>query len=68
MTCYVHMPLITPNFVALSQTMYKKSVTKILCTFSILASQEDPLSQSSPILATLYTKARSINVPNFVNL
>jgi len=36
MTCYAQMPLIVPNFIALVQTMYEKSVTKIFYTFSIL--------------------------------
>ena len=38
------MPLIVPNFVALGQTMYEKSVTKVFPRKTPV-SQEDPLGQ-----------------------
>jgi len=54
-----------PNFIALGQTMYEKSVT-IFTTCSILAPQGDPLCRVSLVLALMYSNAHSINVPNFV--
>jgi len=54
-----------PNFIALGQTMYEKSVT-IFTPFSILEPQGDPLHQSSPIWMMTYSKSFSIKLPNFV--
>ena len=40
--CYAPMPLIVPNFLALGQTTYEKSVTIFFTPFSILALQGTP--------------------------
>ena len=45
-----------PNVIALGQTVYETNVTKLFTPFSILASQGDPLGQSSPVLALIYSK------------
>jgi len=66
--CYTTMPLIVPNFVALGQTIYEKSVTNFFTPFSILASQRRTLGQSSLISALMYREAASINLPNFAPL
>ena len=42
MTCYAQMPFIVANFIALGQTMYEKSVTKLFTPLSILMLQKDP--------------------------
>jgi len=65
MTCYAQRPLITPNFIALGQTMYEKSVT-IFYTLQSFDAKGDPLGHSSPILALMYSNAPSINLLNFV--
>jgi len=43
--CQLATTLTIPNFVALGQTMYKKSVTKMLPLFSILSPQGDPWAE-----------------------
>jgi len=66
-TYYAPMPLTMPNFIALGQTVYEKSVIFLQITpFIILAPQGDPFGQSSPLWVATYSKAPSINVPNFV--
>ena len=64
MIYYAQMPLIVPNFIALDQTMYEKSVTKISYTFSILALRG---TLCATVLALLYSKAPGMDVPNFVS-
>jgi len=64
-TCYVPMPLIVPNYFALAQTMYEKSVT-IFTPFCIFAPQGN-LRQSSPISALTDSKDRTTNVPHYVS-
>jgi len=63
--CHLARPPTIPNFVALGQTMYDKSV-KMFTASSILAPQGDLLSQSSPILAMVCSKTPSIKLLNFV--
>jgi len=53
---YAPMPLIVPNFIVLGHTMYEKSVTKYFTPFSILVRRGPPMSQSSPVLAVMYSK------------
>lgn len=65
-TCYGPMPDITPNFIALGQTMHKNSVTKIFYPLLNSAPQGDPLGQSSPILEMMNSKTWSTKVPSFV--
>jgi len=78
------MSLIVPNFIALGQTMYEKSVTKYFAPFSIMAPHGDLLDRSPPVYALMYTaradlpmcqiSSRSDNLsrkqllPNFVDL
>jgi len=52
------MPVIVPNFIALRQSVYEKSVT-IFYTLHFF--------ESSPIWVVMYSEARSINLPNFVD-
>jgi len=66
MTYYAQMPLIVPHFIALGQTMYEKSV-KNFYTLQYFDVPVRPLVQSSPTLALVYSKAPSINLPNFVD-
>jgi len=54
-------PLNMPNFVALHQTVYEKSGTKIFYTRHYFGALGDPLGQSSPIWVVIYNK-----LPNFV--
>ena len=64
------MPLIMPNFIAVGQKMYEKSVTNLFTPFSILTPHGNLLvcvHQGSPILALMDSKAPSINLLNFVN-
>jgi len=65
--CYAPLPLTVPNFIALGQMTWEKSVTKFFFTpWSILAPQGNPLGQSSPIMVLMYSKTRTTNVPNLV--
>jgi len=52
------MPVIVPNFIALRQSVYDKSVTIFFTSLVyILAPHGDPMGQRSPILALMYSKA-----------
>jgi len=51
-----------PNFIALGQSVYQKSVTKFLYSFSILAPNLGSGVQQTPIL-----KIRLHLLPNFVD-
>jgi len=46
--------------------MYEKSVTKFFYTLQYFGAPGDLLGQNSPISAMMYSKAPSINLPNFV--
>ena len=64
--CRMARSLTLPNFIALGKTMYEKRVTTIFFTFSILAPQGDLLSQSSPVLALVYSMALSRSVYDII--
>ena len=64
--CYAPMPLIVPNFVALGQTMNEKSVAIFFYIIQYFGAPGVTLGQSSLISALMYSKASSINLPNFV--
>jgi len=82
MTYYAQMPLIVPNFIALDQTMYEKSFTKIFYTFSILdlrgtlcatVHQSGPCCTARPPVWMCQISPRSENpstrypLPNFID-
>jgi len=49
--------LIVPNLIALGQTMYEKSVTKMFYTLQYFGVPGGPLGQSSSVPALMYSKA-----------
>jgi len=59
MICYAQMPLTVPNFIALGQTMYEKSVTKFFYTLQYFGALAGHGSK--------FTKALSIKMPNFAD-
>jgi len=65
--CYAQMSLIVPNFIALSETIYDKSVT-IFTPFSILApqAQETPFVPKFTNLGDDVQQGPSTKLPNFV--
>jgi len=63
--CRLARPQTLPNFIALGQTMYEKSVTNFLHP-SVIWRPMGPPGQYSPILVLMYSKAPSINLPNSV--
>jgi len=64
--CRMARSLTLPNFIALGKTMYEKRVTTIFYTFSSLVPQGDLLSQSSPVLALMYSMAPSRSVYDMI--
>ena len=59
------MPVIVPNFIALGQTMYEKSVT-IFYTLQYFGTSGGPLGPKIIYLGGDVQQGISINLPNFV--
>jgi len=56
------MPVTLPNFIVLSQMMYKKRVITIFLPTCEFLCPGEPFGQSSPILGLMCSKAKSVNV------
>jgi len=55
---------LTPDFIALRQTVHEKSITDFFTPFTILAPQGDLLAKV--ISLVMYSKAPSVKLTNFV--